>query len=154
MRYLALLAVACCAPRPLVLVSSVEDSIYDAFTSLRSELHALAGFEVAALVPEDGFAIEQNLLFDGRDGLFGLCLIRQRRIIIAPANVWIRLDARNAFRITERSAKYILAHELGHAMGLAHAPTGIMTATGEDADCVGNEALCLHDDLVIAGLSP
>lgn len=52
--------------------------------------------------------------------------------------------------LSERGVRVILAHELGHAMGLTHTKAGLMRA-GIDQSCYDREAECLIDALAEQG---
>lgn len=70
------------------------------------------------------------------------------RIVVPPPNV---LSPDSKVRYSATSVNNILAHEIGHALGLKHSSTGIMTPVN-DVDCLRREAKCLVAALVEQGL--
>ncbi len=145
------LAAGCGSPYPHFEASSVEYSLLGAFGELQAEVNALA--QHALISTGDGpdsydliqdmntftqYLSERNV----PKTLLGVCQHAPHTILIIPADVKITIDADESAYIPRKRIKSILAHEIGHAMGLKHTSSGLMDPI-MTSECVGREAQCL-----------
>ena len=62
-------------------------------------------------------------------------------VTVMPPGEWV-----NGRRLTPEAVGVIVAHEIGHALGLPHTALGLMRAE-VDGTCIGREAECLREAL-------
>ncbi len=149
---IALVLLSGCGIQSVLRVGAVSPSVTPAFERLRAELAAESGYDI--LVPAaDGVWIvadakriaARSQETGGNSG--GFWNPNMREIVLPPPDAELRV-ADVTFMPSEEYYAVLLAHEIGHAMGLPHTSSGLMSAT-MDRDCIGAAALCLLDALAI-----
>ncbi len=147
---LSLLMTGCGKPEPQLYIASVDFSLVADFDDLRAHVNYAAGHEVISLeYHEAAYTIQQPTAENFVAGVgsnpsaWGITITRKRLILIAPAGVPFAIDNGGTATLSEGAVKYVLAHELGHALGLQHTDHGIMQPGFAVPECIDHESACL-----------
>lgn len=75
----------------------------------------------------------------------------EKKIVMAETGAWLKTpNGKSELNLTEQAAEVVLAHELGHALGLDHTETGLMQP-GIAIGCLDRAAECLVEALQAKG---
>lgn len=148
MKLLAFLLIACgperIYPPNHIDIRSVDETWKTVYQQLQGDLVVLG----------------QNILRDSKEGLViqvdeqvverearAVYQPALKRIAVMPLETWV--EYRNSSIYLEKPfATVVLAHEVGHAMGLAHSATGLMSVKDADlTQCIDRAAECLIEAL-------
>lgn len=151
-----LILLSACGVQSVLKVGAVHPRVTTAFEELRAELAAEAGYDV--LQPTGGgvwiVADAQRIAArsqetGGNSGGFWNPALRE--IVLPPPDEPLVIKGGEPFVPTKAYYAVLMAHEIGHAMGLAtieHDDAGLMSAT-LPSECIGRAAVCLLDALAI-----
>ncbi len=153
---LALVLAACQSPNtPLLYVSAVDPALAADFQGLEADLAAIYDRPVIATVAAasdrpgawrvlvDTAEVDAARLRMGRPRLLAFTDYASRRIVLPARGAVLQ----SGMRVPEYLAG-VLAHELGHAMGLSHSEGAGSVMFGTlSSQCDGEEAKCLAADL-------
>jgi hypothetical protein len=151
---LPLIFIACGPPPPTVVIGSVEATIVNLVDELAAEVNAAAPYEVVLRAPT-GISIQTSTTLsaqvpDDDYQAVGLWEPGEKRISVVPPDIWVEQDGGSKALTPTPVVKLILAHELGHAMGLKHTHDGLMTKV-VNVKCLDRAAECLVEALGIHG---
>lgn len=167
MRYALILLAACGNPieetRVVLKISSVDARLRPMYDALRIDVERLAGYDVLPLVDGDGITLvvdNDRCVQKTREEwdadvktifVLGFWSRKTSEIVLVEpgANLQFHPTLNINYRPDLQIYPVVLAHEIGHALGLPHSESGLMRdAINVDA-CAGNEARCLLDALQI-----
>lgn len=128
-----------------ITVSSVDVTWKPIYTQLQSDLKAL-GDDILRDGP-DGLAIVVDGPLAAMNNARGIYQPEHKRIVLMPLETWVDYGDKQIY-LTAPFAMVVLAHEVGHAMGLAHSATGLMSVKDADlTQCIDRAAECLIEAL-------
>lgn len=135
---------AACGPR-VVYVGHVDASIAEEFSALQSAMPDIIRRDASGVTLTVGTdALVEFYLDTGRPCVG---LTDNGVITIAPADEKIRLTEYTFTSLAKENVRVVIAHELGHALGLHHfGETGLMSPRLA-TECRGREAECLREAL-------
>lgn len=145
MRVLLLLLIACGSPQ--LQVANVDPAWEPVFLKLQADLKEL-GYETLINDPS-GIAVlvdAQRVVEVSAEYAMGFWDPEHREVVLPPIGEWITYPNNQQWMLAPTYSDVLLAHELGHAMGLHHTVTGLM-APGASPECIGRAAECLLEAL-------
>ncbi len=136
MRALLLFALLACGKQPRIEISAVDPDLQTAFETVRDSAASIGYpdlFEFTddgAVVAASTAAIESLMLSvpPYADDAHTYCAVSDGLVILPSPFESVRTRA-GSYVLDEEGTAVALAHALGHAGGLGHAPKGLMTAS-------------------------
>jgi Zn-dependent protease with chaperone function len=137
------LLLAACGPK-VIYVGQVDPGLSADFDALAVELPDLIRRDPGGVRIEQGTAALRDYFDDTGKPVVGLT--DNALITIAPPGEKIVLTKHTFTSLAPGEVRIVLAHELGHALGLHHSDHGLMYP-GINKECRGREAQCLIEAL-------
>ena len=145
MRVLVIATILSACGQRVVYVGHVDTSIAGDFDALQSDMPDIIKRDASGVTLTVGTEALVDFYLDTGRPCVGLN--DNGVITIAPAGVKIRLTEYTFTSLAKENVKVVIAHELGHALGLHHlGETGLMSPRLA-TECRGREAECLREAL-------
>lgn len=163
MKAVVLLMLASCAEQRawethvVITIDSIDRPLYRTTEDLLLEAEIEAQATLFARGKNgDGYRIIQDTNFiaaqAARDGSTVGTTTQDQRVVVPETGVAYQGFGGKWVSLPPEKLKDVLAHELGHAMGLVHTDHGLMQSN--NWSCIGKEAKCLVEALREQGALP
>lgn len=158
--FVAASMIACGTAKPTFIAGTVVDGLKPAFLKLARETSSMAHYDMLAVAADGkGWAIKfdkaelDTINKTVKDAMVMGHTDGEKETITMIANGDVSCNGW-CMRMEAENQASILAHELGHAMGLQHVDSGLMQPNVSQyaPSCNGHEAQCLIEALKDQGL--
>ncbi len=152
MKFIFLVMLSCCGQaKVLFVVHHVDEELMADFDHLRNGLLDVmeVKFDDSGVdIVIDSLAIQERIdsgvdttgFYDG-----------SHKIFIPDIAVPLHYPGVSNFTLSAAGRRVVMAHEIGHALGLHHSDHGLMTIS-INGFCIDKEAECLRNALIEAGI--